>query len=187
MQDAVILSTVVYFAILVLVPMDNTAWASFIGKVHPNSQNTNVTARHDQISEDSVPRNRTVQMSLGATAVNASSKPKKKTITALSGQSSTETNDRRLIHGSCQSVPYRTTVRHAVSSTVTCSRRYVVNMCLGYCKSYMAPSGRKAKVNCFCCRGKTVRIKVPLHCGDYRVIKQVPTVDKCDCRPCSLV
>jgi hypothetical protein len=186
MQDTRIRGPAVYFLAIFLVHMNKSTSASSIAKVQladrPMSQNSDQTAIEGQTSEDLVPSNRTVEMSLGALAANASSRPKSKTVTALS---STQTQSRHQTHGSCRPFPYRITLHHAVSSTVTCSRRVVVNMCLGYCKSYTAPLRRKAKVNCLCCRGKTTLIKVPLHCGDSRVIKHVPTVDKCHCRPCS--
>ncbi|XP_062511525.1 uncharacterized protein LOC134187423 [Corticium candelabrum] len=88
----------------------------------------------------------------------------------------------------CDSLPYRVTVRHVVSNVIQCERKVMVKMCMGYCSSYMQPAGRRASSRCSCCRGKTIHVDVSLHCGAAgRVIKKVPSVPVCHCRPCALV
>ena len=187
--------TTVFLVVSVLVALDKPISASFIGKYqladHPDSQRASLTDKNVEVSKGTMTHNRNGmsdvknQQYVKATAIHSSNKPKKTTTVASPGQSSTRKDSIALTNGSCIAAPYRMTIRHAVSSTVTCSRRYEVKMCLGYCKSYTVPFGRQAKVNCYCCKGKTVLVNVPLNCDGRRVIKQVPTVRKCSCRPCS--
>ena len=195
MQQTLVFGTVVS-VVSILVAMDKPVSASFIVKRqladHPNSGSgrENLTERHGQFPKDTIPRNKTSVSDVKKpyvkdTAMPSSNKPKRTSIVASPGQSSPRKDSLILTNGSCIAAPYRVTIRHAVSSTVTCSRRYVVKMCLGYCKSYTVPFGRQAKVNCFCCKGiKAVLVNVPLNCDGRRVIKQVPTVEKCKCRRC---
>ena len=193
MQQTLMITTVV-FVVSVLVGMDKPVSAQFIDKYqladHPNSQQANLTEKHGQVSKGTAPHKKTKTSSLGKPydkarglpSGNGTSIAPKPTTVISSRQSLSRTF---ITNGSCIIAPYKMTIRHAVSSTVTCSRRYEVKMCLGYCKSYTVPHGRQARVKCFCCKGKTVLVNVPLNCDGHRVIKQVPTVEKCQCRPCS--
>lgn len=170
---------------------------------HPTARKAKLISRHSKTDNDVSPQtslDRTVGSSMvrknsSMAAVgtelqhghSASVKPNRQTVRSRPVMSQTVRESRRLMAGNCEATSRRMTIRHAISSTVSCQRTYVVKMCKGYCESYMAPIGRRATVHCSCCRGQIVLEAVSLLCGDAGlIVKKVPAVQGCTCRPCAL-
>jgi hypothetical protein len=161
--------------------------AAFIGKFrlsdHHSSRKANLTAKDGDITKDLIPYNNTNTKNSGLVTKYPKAIPLPSGDESSSQQKPKPTTS--LTNGTCIAAPFRITVQHSFSETEICARKFRVNMCLGYCRSYTVPHEDRVKPRCFCCKGKTRHVDVTLNCGGRQVIKKVPTVDECRCRPCS--